>query len=83
MSIEDAHRLVGRYVDPYNRVRWHSALGYVTPLDKLEGRESEIFAARDRKLEQARRQRRLRRQEGSRNLSLETLAITLLSHLRM
>jgi hypothetical protein len=37
-------------------------MGYVTPLDKLEGRESQIFAARDRKLEEARRQRQLRRQ---------------------
>jgi transposase InsO family protein len=76
LSIEDARRLVGRYVDHYNGVRLHSAIGYVTPRDKLEGWESEIFAARDRKLEEARRQRQLRRQEASRNLSLETLAIT-------
>lgn len=67
LSIEDARRLVGRYVEHYNRVRLHSAIGYVTPLDKLEGREAEIFAQRDRKLEEARRQRQLRRQERSRN----------------
>jgi putative transposase len=64
LSIDDARRLVGRYVDHYNRVRLHSALGYVTPLDKLEGREPQIFAERDRKLEAARRQRQLRRQEA-------------------
>lgn len=68
LSIEDARRLVGRYVDHYNRVRLHSAIGYVTPLDKLEGRETEIFAQRDRKLEEARGQRQLRRQEALRNL---------------
>jgi transposase InsO family protein len=64
LSIDDARRLVGRYVDHYNRVRLHSAMGSVTPLDKLEGRESQIFAARDRKLEEARRQRQLRPQNA-------------------
>ena len=64
LSIEDACRLVGRYVDHYNGVRLHSAIGYVAPLAKLEGREAQIFAERDRKLEAARRQRQLRRQEA-------------------
>jgi transposase InsO family protein len=63
LSIEDARRLVGRYVDHYNGVRLHSAIGYVAPLAKLEGREPQIFAERDRKLEAARRKRQLRRQE--------------------
>jgi hypothetical protein len=48
----------------YNGVRLHSAIGYVAPLAKLEGREMEIFAERDRKLEGARRQRQLRLQEA-------------------
>ena len=50
-------------VNEYNEVRLHSALGYVTPLDKLHGREREIFVERDRKLEAAREQRRCRRSE--------------------
>jgi hypothetical protein len=33
----------------------------VTPADKLAGREQEIFAARDRKLEAARQQRQSKR----------------------
>jgi hypothetical protein len=41
----------------YNEQRLHSALGYVTPLARLQGRQTEIQAARDRKLEQARQQR--------------------------
>src|SRR5262249_29195685 len=64
LSSEDACRLVGRYVNHYNRVRLHSAIGYVAPLAKLEGREAQIFAERDRKLEAARRQRQRRRQEA-------------------
>ena len=62
LSLEDARRLIQRYVDHYNTVRLHSAIGFVTPQDMLAGRQAEIHAARDRKLEQARRQRQLRRQ---------------------
>jgi putative transposase len=50
-------------VNHYNTVRLHSAIGYIAPLDKLEGRETQIFAERDRKLEAARKQRQLRRND--------------------
>jgi hypothetical protein len=46
---EDAVRLIQTYV-----ARLQSAIGYVTPQDTLAGRQSEIHAARDRKLEEAR-----------------------------
>jgi transposase InsO family protein len=62
LSLQDGRGLVARYVEHYNTVRLHSALGYVTPKDKLEGNEKRIFAERDRKLEEAREARRLRRQ---------------------
>jgi hypothetical protein len=61
LTREDALRLIQTYVDHYNTVRLHSAIGYVTPHDMLAGRQPEIHAARDRKLEQARHQRQLRR----------------------
>ncbi len=48
-------------MEHYNTVRLHSAIGYVTPQDKLEGRETAIFAERDRKLEAARHLRKARR----------------------
>lgn len=56
-SVEEARRLVGSYVEDYNHRRLHSALGYITPADKLNGLEKVIFAERDRKLEEARRRR--------------------------
>jgi hypothetical protein len=63
LTLDDARRLIQIYVDHYNTVRLHSAIGYVTPQDRLAGRQAEIHAARDRKLEQARSQRQLRRQQ--------------------
>jgi putative transposase len=62
LSLEDARRIVADFVAHYNTVRLHSAIGYLTPQDKLEGREKEIFGARDRKLEQARERRKAKRQ---------------------
>jgi putative transposase len=57
LSLDDAERLIAQYVQVYNQQRLHSALGYVTPQAMLEGRRAEIHNERDRKLEQARRQR--------------------------
>jgi putative transposase len=62
LSLEDAKRLIQQYVDRYNNVRLHSAIGYVTPMDMLAGRQVEIHTERDRKLEAARQQRQSRRQ---------------------
>ena len=65
LSEQDAERLIQQYVDHYNNVRLHSAIGYVTPMDMLAGRQKEIQAARDRKLEEARQKRQLRRQQAA------------------
>jgi hypothetical protein len=40
-------------VDHYNNVRLNSATGYITPKAMLAGRQHEIHAERDRKLEAA------------------------------
>src|SRR5690349_17582206 len=53
LSLEDARRLVAEFVEHYNEVRLHSAIGYVTPADKLAGRDRAIFEERDRKLDAA------------------------------
>lgn len=63
LSLDDAIRLVAEYVEHYNTVRLHSAIGYIAPADKLNGRENDIFKERDRKLEYARRQRQIKRQQ--------------------
>lgn len=63
-TLEEARRKVADYVEHYNTRRLHSAIGYITPLDKLAGNEDVIFAERDRKLEAAREQRQLRRAQA-------------------
>ena len=55
-----------RFVDHYNTVRLHSAIGYVAPIDKLEGRAEAIWAERDPKLAAAREARAARRAEARR-----------------
>jgi putative transposase len=73
LSLADARRLVAEYVSHYNTVRLHSAIGYVTPQDKLQGRESVIFADRDRKLHEARERRKALR-HAARSQELAGLA---------
>jgi transposase InsO family protein len=63
LSLEQAREVVATFVDHYNQVRLHSAIGYVTPKDRLENRHQEIYAARDQKLAAAREKRKMKRQE--------------------
>jgi hypothetical protein len=41
----------------------NSAIGYITPKDMLAGRQQEIHGERDRKLDEARKQRQIRRRQ--------------------
>lgn len=68
LSLEDAQRVVADYVEHYNHVRLHSALGYVAPVVKLRGEEKQIFAERDRKLAEA-RSRRARTRRAAREVT--------------
>jgi hypothetical protein len=65
LSLEDSRRPVEGYVEHYNNVRLNSAIGYITPKDMRAGRQPEINAERDRKLEEARKQRQIRRQQAA------------------
>ncbi len=70
LSLDDARRLVTEFTDHYNNTRLHSAIGYVTPRDKLEGRAADILKERDRKLAEAReRRKQLRQAEHERLLN--------------
>ena len=62
-TYEETLRVVTAFIDYYNENRLHSAIGYVAPKDKLEGRAAIILSERDRKLEAARMLRQQRRHQ--------------------
>jgi hypothetical protein len=63
VEVEEARELVAHWVEHYNTIRLHSAIGYITPADRLADRGPAIWATRDTRLEAAREVRRLRRAE--------------------
>ena len=58
IDLEDARRLIAKFVDYYNAKRLHSALYFLTPEDYLMGRVKERLQERERKYADARRARR-------------------------
>jgi putative transposase len=61
-TVGQARTVVGEFVEHYNDHRLHSAIGFVTPADKLAGREKTIWDRRDANLEAARERRRCARE---------------------
>jgi putative transposase len=61
LSLADAQRLAAGFVGHYNNGRLHSAIGYITPKDKLTGRAEIILAERESKLAAARESRKAQR----------------------
>jgi transposase InsO family protein len=70
LSLEEARTQIADYIGYYNEERLHSAIGYVAPKDKLEGRDQQIFTERDKKLEAAREARKQKRLEEKRRPAL-------------
>ena len=79
LDVEDAKRITGGFIEYYNTTRLHSAIGFIAPKDRLEGRHQAIHAVRDKKLEDARQRRKITRQKltqtTTRNHSLTTPAV--------
>lgn len=63
LTVEDARRIVDEYIRHYNEVRLHSAIHYVTPKDRLEGRQEQILKQREDRLAKARQIRKIKRQQ--------------------
>ncbi|MDF1754912.1 MAG: IS3 family transposase [Verrucomicrobiales bacterium] len=53
-DVEDARRVMEKYIKDYNEVRLHSAIGYVAPMDRLTGQDQVIQTERQAKLKAAR-----------------------------
>ena len=78
LSLDDARNMVEKYIAHYNHVRLHSAIGYIAPNDKLTGRDDEIFKERDRKLEEARELRKLKRNHAHIQIMLRSKIASLI-----
>jgi putative transposase len=57
LSISDARRIIADFIVYYNHKRLHSALDYIAPMDKLNGKHEEIMKMRYEKLALARTKR--------------------------
>ena len=62
-DINQAKTTTAQFIEYYNTVRLHSAIGYVTPKDRLENQHEEIFKIRDQKLEAAPEKRKMKPQQ--------------------
>jgi putative transposase len=67
VDIVEAKQIFGDIITYYNNTRLHSAIGYIAPKDRMEGRHIEIHQIRDKKLEEARERRRISHQQLSSN----------------
>lgn len=54
LSVEDARKQINQYIQYYNHKRLHRAIFYVTPFNKMTGRDVEIIKTREEKLAKAR-----------------------------
>lgn len=76
LSLEDAISQIDGYVRHYNENRLHSAIGYIAPMDKLDGRDMQIFKERDQKLDAARAARKQKRLEMRAALASNKISTT-------
>jgi len=58
IDLEDARKVIGKYINEYNNERLHSSLYYLSPRDVLEGRMETRLKERDHKLRNAREKRK-------------------------
>jgi len=68
---------VSECIDYYNNVRRHSAIGYIAPADKNKGKE--IFKELNQKLEAAREQQRINRQQTHQKINISEDTLNLLT----
>ncbi len=76
LSLEEARNQITGYIRYYNDERLHSAIGYIAPKDKLDGRDTQIFTERDQRLEAAREARKQKRLKMRPRLDFDKISTT-------
>jgi len=54
LTKDDAKNVIGDYIEYYNSERLHSAIGYIAPHGRLNGREKAIWYRRGSRLKERR-----------------------------
>ncbi len=70
-NYKEAKKYVGQFVESYNYQRLHSAIGYVTPYDRMLGIDKELIENRKLKLKRAHEIRKLEWQRLKNNNSVD------------
>ncbi len=75
-TVQEAREIVSEWIAHCNNERLHSAIGYVTPADMMDGRADAIQKLRDKRLEEAREYRRKRRIEAESQSDIRQLRMS-------
>lgn len=67
MTPQEVESMIDRFIDYYNNERLHQGIGFVTPVERHEGRHLAIIAARRAGMQQAREQRKMHAYGGVRD----------------
>lgn len=65
MTPDEVESMIDRFITYYNEVRLHQSLGYVTPVERHEGRHTAIIAARTEGMMKAREARMAANRQAS------------------
>jgi putative transposase len=63
LDLDDAKRITSEFIEYCKTTRLHSAIDFIAPKDRLEVRQGAIYEARDKKLDEARKSRKISHQK--------------------
>jgi len=69
-GLQEAERLITKYIDYYNNERLHSSINYLRPIDYYKGNPEKILKEREDKILRAKESRKIKNKEYNLKLKL-------------